>query len=145
MFRHPACGFILMLMLLPVFCSAQNKKESRLKTCVDELHQAMVNADSAGLSRMVLPELSYVHSNGEVDYKAGFISRITSGRSDFLNIKTAEAFFTISKKTGIVRFLMIADTNDNGKPGKLELRVMQVWQMRGGKWLLLARQSSRRV
>jgi len=34
-------------------------------------------------------------------------------------------------------------TNDSGKPGKVQIKVLGVWQKRGNDWKLLARQAVR--
>ena len=42
-----------------------------------------------------------------------------------------------------VRHSLAADTNDSGKPGKVALKILGVWQKQGGNWKLLARQAVR--
>ena len=122
-------------------CFAQSKAELEVRTAVEKLHTAMINADSSILVRMVSPLLAYVHSGGAVDDKTKFIEKIVSGKSDFVTISIAEQFITVSKKTAIVRHMLDATTNDGGKPGTVHLRIMQVWQKQGGRWELLARQA----
>jgi ketosteroid isomerase-like protein len=43
----------------------------------------------------------------------------------------------------IVRHTLTGDTNDSGKPGKVGIKMLQVWQKQGGQWKLLARQAVR--
>jgi len=128
---------------MPLSGFTQFKNEFRLKKAVENLYEAMVNADSTTMSKMVSGSLLYVHSSGIVDYKDEFISRIMSGASDFVKIETSEAFFNISGKVAIVRHVLSAKTNDGGKPGAVQLLIMQVWQRKGGRWILLARQASK--
>ena len=123
--------------------SAQENKKREVAEAIEKLHKAMVDADSTSLSKMVSPILEYVHSSGAVDYKKQFIEKIVSGKSDFVKIDIAEQFITISKKTAIVRHVLTADTNDSGKPGHIQLSIMQVWQKSGGHWRLLARKATK--
>jgi len=134
---------MVLVVFLASTCFAQYKRESEVKKAVEELHQAMINADSAALSRIVSPMLVYVHSSGVVDHKKQFIEKIVSGQSDFVTIIAAEPFVSVNRKTAIVRHVLLADTNDNGKPGKVQIRIMQVWQKEAGRWKLLARQAAK--
>ena len=45
--------------------------------------------------------------------------------------------------SAIVRHTLTADTNDSGKPGKVQIKILGVWQQQGGSWKLLARQAVR--
>ena len=49
----------------------------------------------------------------------------------------------VDANTAIVRHTLAADTNDGGKPGKVTIKILGVWQKQGGKWKLLARQAVR--
>jgi len=43
----------------------------------------------------------------------------------------------------IVRHIFKAKTNDGGKPGEVNIRVLLIWQKQKGGWKLLARQAVR--
>lgn len=121
--------------------SAQTKNERALRRALDQLHTAMVAADSQQLARLVWPALSYGHSSGQIDNKAVFIQKLVSGNSDFVSIRSEDPQLIISGKTALIRFRMEAETNDRGQPGKVSLLVLLVWQKKGGNWKLLARQA----
>ena len=108
---------------------------------VETFRSAMISADSATLLRLTSTGLSYGHSTGRIENRAEFITSLTSGKSDFIDIDLKEQQVTISGNTAVVRHLLHAKTNDNGRPGVTDLRVMQVWQKRKGFWYLLARQA----
>jgi len=40
-----------------------------------------------------------------------------------------------------VRHTLSGETLDSGKPGTVNLKVLQIWQKQGGAWKLLARQA----
>ena len=73
--------------------------------------------------------------------KKTFVDKIVTGKSDFVSIDLSEQTITVSDKTAIVRHLFKAKTNDGGKPGEVQLRIMLVWQKQKGGWKLLARQA----
>ena len=134
------------LIILPVFVFfnysfAQTKNETAIAAKVEALRKAMVDADSSILDMLAADELSYGHSGGTVENKKEFISKIISGKSDFISIDLTNQTIFISGKTAIVRHKLDAATNNDGKPGEVHLLVLLVWQKQHGEWKLLARQA----
>jgi ketosteroid isomerase-like protein len=122
--------------------SIENKEISKV---VEELYQAMINADNASLNRLIADSLSYGHSSGKVEGKTEFIENIVSGKSDFVTIDLSEQTISVKNNIAVVRHKLIADTNDEGKPGNVKLKVFWVFEKEKGKWKLLARQSIKLV
>ncbi len=125
------------------------KKEIKYKNEVwektQQLSTAMVNADSIVLDALTDNQLSYGHSSGSIDNKKKFIHKLTSGSSDFVEIKLEASDIIISGKTAIVRHDLNAKTLDNQVPGEVHLKVMLVWKYTKKKWKLLARQAVKTV
>jgi type IV pilus biogenesis protein CpaD/CtpE len=110
----------------------------------ERLRIAMVDPTRPALSALVADELSYGHSGGKVDTKESFIADLLDGKSDFVTITiTEQTVKVVDARTAIVRHALAADTNDSGKPGKVALKILGVWQKQGGNWKLLARQAVR--
>lgn len=130
-----------MLLLIAPGINAQAKLEADVANAIERLRKAMVDADSVMLDILVLPKLSYGHSGGHIDDKKEFVQKIVSGKSDFVTLEFAEQTISVNKNVAIVRHKLNATTNDNGKPGKVNLAVLLVWQKRHGDWKLLARQA----
>lgn len=126
---------------MPLIINAQDKKDRAVANVTEQLRLAMINPDKNQLEKLVAENLSYGHSSGAVDDKTTFVDKLVSGQSDFVNIDILEQSITITGKTAIVRHILQATTNDNGKPGEVKLRVLLVWLQQGGKWKLLARQA----
>lgn len=121
--------------------SAQPSKGIKLRLANEELRQAMIDGNRAGLEKLTHRDLSYGHSSGYIEGKAEFVEKIVSGKSDFVSIDLTEESFAISGKTAIVRHILKAKTNDGGKPGEVSLRILLLWKKQGGQWKLLARQA----
>ena len=121
--------------------TAQTKEEAGVGSAVEKLNKAMVNADKNELDALVSGALSYGHSSGLVEDKKAFIEKIVSGKSDFVSIILSEQTIHVQGKTAIVRHILKAQTNDGGKPGEVQLKVLQVWQKEGKSWKLMARQA----
>jgi ketosteroid isomerase-like protein len=133
----------VILLCINFFLFAQSKQEIAVASAVEQLKTAMINADKNALESIVADKLSYGHSSGAIDDKKLFVEKIASGQSDFVTIDLSEQTISVSGKTAIVRHILKAKTNDGGKPGEVNLRVMLVWQKQSGQWKLLARQAVR--
>lgn len=112
-------------------------------TAAERLRIAMIDPSPAALNQLVADDLSYGHSGGRVDTKASFISDLLDGKSDFVTIVISDQTIKVVGDVAIVRHTLTADTNDSGKPGKVQIKILGVWQKQGADWKLLARQAVR--
>lgn len=122
---------------------AQSRAESAVRSRVEALRRAMVDADAAALDELVSEDLSYGHSNAVVEDKKRFSEKLITGESDFLTMELSELTVKISGKTALVRCRLDGKTSDGGKPGQAKLHVLMVWQQKSGTWKLLARQATK--
>ena len=122
---------------------SQTKEESRVAAQVLELRRAMIDADGKSLRSLTSEKLSYGHSNGLVEDRVSFVKKLVTGESDFVNMELSDQTISVSGQTAIVRHRLDADIKDGGKPNKVKLQVLLVWQRQGGDWKLLARQAIR--
>ena len=118
--------------------------EPAVAAAAERLRVAMVDPTPAALRALVSDDLSYGHSGGKVDTQSSFISDLLDRKSDFVTLAiTDQTIKVVDGNTAIVRHTLTADTNDSGKPGKVALKILGVWQKQGGEWKLLARQAVR--
>ena len=130
-------GFMLLL------CNTgfTQSKLQKLENAIAQLRLALIDADSVKLMQLTSPQLSYGHSSGKIDNQQDFVSKIVSGKSDFITMELQNQTITIAGKTAVVRHKLDATINDNGKPGEVHLLVLLIWQKQHGDWKLLARQA----
>ena len=133
--------FSIIIVISTLRLPAQSKDEKAVTGAVEKLRLAMINADKQALDDLTAEKLSYGHSGGALDDKKIFVDKLVSGASDFVTIDLSEQSVTISKNTAIVRHILKATTNDGGKPGEVNLRILLVWQKQRDSWKLLARQA----
>lgn len=117
--------------------------EQLVAAAAEKLRVAMIDPTPAALTALVADDLSYGHSGGRVDTKDSFIGDLVAGKSDFVTIAISDQTIKVVGSTAIVRHTLTADTNDSGKPGKVQIKILGVWQQQGGQWKLLARQAVR--
>lgn len=135
-------SILLVLALVGCICGIRGQqKKTAVAAAVEQLRRAMVDADSVMLDKLTAAKLSYGHSSGHIDDKTLFISKIVSGKSDFVTLEFADQTISVDRDVAIVRHKLNATTNDSGKPGEVHLAVLLVWQKQQGAWKLLARQA----
>jgi hypothetical protein len=117
--------------------------EQAVAAAAEKLRVAMIDPTPAALTAFVADDLSYGHSGGRVDTKDSFIGDLIAGKSDFVTIAITDQTPKVVGNTAIARHTLTADTNDSGKPGKVQIKILGVWQQQGGQWKLLARQAVR--
>jgi ketosteroid isomerase-like protein len=108
---------------------------------VDALHAALVNADPRALSDLIAPEVSYGHSNGNVQDRAALLAYVEANEMDLVKIETLNQSISLAGFTAIVRRTFAASFVKAGTPGDLKIGNLQIWQKQQGKWKLLARQA----
>jgi ketosteroid isomerase-like protein len=139
---------ILLVIICPLLffaAQAQSKKEKAVADAVEKLRVAMIDGNKEKLEAVASDQLSYGHSGGHVEGKTEFVEKIASGKSDFVTIELKDQAITVTGKTAVVRHLLNATTNDNGKPGEVHLKILLVFQKQNGQWKLLARQAVKAV
>jgi hypothetical protein len=109
----------------------------------EKLRVAMIDPTRDNVAALAADQLSYGHSGGKVDTKESFIADLLDGKSDFVTITITDQSVRVVDNAAIVRHTLTADTNDSGKPGKVRIKILQVWQKQRGQWKLLARQAVR--
>jgi hypothetical protein len=127
----------------PVFAQTKDdsKDERAVATAVETLRKALVDPDKTTLDALVLDELTYGHSNGNLQDKAAFEEALLNKSSDFVTIDLSNQTVKVVGNTAWVRHTLTATTNDGGKPGNAHLSVLLVWVRQKGQWRLLARQA----
>lgn len=126
------------------FAPVVSAQSTDVATAAEQLRVQMVEPTEKGLDKLVLEDLSYGHSSGRIDTKSSFIGDLMKGASDFVTLDITDQSVKVTGDTAVIRHTLSATTNDSGKPGKVNLKVLQVWQKQvSGEWKLLARQAVR--
>ncbi len=112
-----------------------------IAAAVDALHTALVNADPRALSDLIAPEVSYGHSNGNVQDRATLLAYVEANELDLVKIQTLDQSITIVGSNAVVRHTFAANFIKAGVTGDLKIGNLQIWQKQHGKWKLLARQA----
>jgi ketosteroid isomerase-like protein len=137
-------GLLLLMVFFQysVFAQKTNaREENAVKSQVEILRQAMIDADGAKLKALTSDQLNYVHSNGNFQNQTEFIEGIVSGKSDFVSIDFQNQTIAIQNDVAVVRHILSAHTKDDGIDRDIKIGIMLVWQKQKNKWILIARQA----
>jgi hypothetical protein len=106
---------------------------------------AMIKADEAALNRLLADELTYTHSNANMQSKAQFIADLKSGAIKYVSVQPSESdlkirvFGTIAIVNGIAAVNVI----DHGNNLNFKIRYTTAHVNRGGHWQMVNWQSTR--
>jgi ketosteroid isomerase-like protein len=108
--------------------SSNTGEEIAVASSVENLRQAMIDADAKKLAALTSIDLSYGHSNGHLENQSMFIGNIVSGASDFVAIEFQNQTIAIVGDVAIVRHTLSAHTKDGGVDKDIKIGIMLVWQ-----------------
>jgi ketosteroid isomerase-like protein len=113
---------------------------------VDAFKSAYLAVDRAQLEALLAPELSYGHATGEVETRQQFVDRLAPGVGVPRSIELSDRRVTLVGDDATVRHNFTAEAvNRTGQPVPIRISVMEVWQKRGGNWVMLAHQAYPRL
>lgn len=104
---------------------------------------AMLKGDTAALGALLADDLVYTHSSGKVDTKASLIDDIKTGQMKYRSIRPEGPTMRLYGDTAVATGLAAVEVNNHGQELNLKLRYTDVWVNRGGKWQMVAWQSTR--
>jgi ketosteroid isomerase-like protein len=141
--RRSAVGGALLAAALMPLAWAQSGDERAVAAAVEQLRVAMLHPDRDTLQALIADDVSYGHSDSHLDTKVSLIESVLTGRSANTALDFGVPQIGVHGDVAVVRNLFVADTFNSGKPGHVDLKVLQVWQKRGASWQLIARQAVR--
>lgn len=120
---------------------SQSVDELNLSKTLKEFHTALVNKNTVSINQQTDKALSYGHSNGWVETKADLLKNLQSGYLVYQSYKEDSLAITLNGNLASARFIADIAVQLNGNPGMFHLKVLEVWQKKGNRWVLFARQA----
>jgi hypothetical protein len=122
---------------------AQTPDEKQVADRVESLRRLLIDPDKSALEDLAAAELSYGHSTGLIEDKAGFVNSNVQKKTVFTSVNFSDQTIKIAGDLAIVRNHFTGETNNNQVPGKIDIIVLLIWQKQNGQWKLLARQAAK--
>ncbi len=104
---------------------------------------AMISGNKTNLDSLLADELSYTHSTGKNETKAEFITAITSHAVTYEAIEPEEAKARIYRGIAVVTGRARIKVKNGNERLSFLARFTEVDEYRGGRWQLVAWQSTR--
>ena len=105
--------------------------------------QAMIDGDLPTLSDLLLDDLHYSHTRGDVETKSQFLSTIESNRIDYLGAEPRDVEVRVFGDTAVITGLSDMDLTVRGERMVFTIRFLEVSRKDDSGWKLLAWQSVR--
>jgi sugar phosphate isomerase/epimerase len=113
-----------------------------IEISVEQLHRAMVEADSLQLHNLTTEELTYGHSSGSIEDRDTYIGSMLGG-DDYISIDFTDQDITIKDDMAWVRGNINIVLMTDGKENPINLKVLYVFGRQDGYWKLFSRQAVR--
>lgn len=94
----------------------------------------MKQGDIGALSRILHPDLKYVHSDGSSDSKASYVDGVSSGKWIYKTVDVVETKISIDRKTA--QFVGVAHIEVilAGKRSSIDCGFTAEWVLESGEW-----------
>src|SRR6218665_1316611 len=93
----------LSLITVSMMFAQKNNDQQAVADASEKLRLAMISGDKTILESLILPELTYGHSNGHIDDAKEFVEKLVSKQSNFITIENTNQSIQNVDKTAIVR------------------------------------------
>ena len=105
--------------------------------------QAMANKDIDTLNTLLADDLIYTHSSARLDTKQSLIGNMESGSTVYTSVAPSDVKAIDCGDTVILTGSCRISVMSGGKPNSFGVRFTDVWANKGGKWQMVAWQSTR--
>jgi uncharacterized protein (TIGR02246 family) len=133
-----------MLLLVPALLLGAGAEDA-VKQAERDWASAVVKKDFAVLERVLSDDLAYTHSDGRLDTKPAFIEALRSGKQAY-NAAEHESIDVrlIGKDVALVRTRLKMTAASGGQTAMpANYSTLRVYQLKNGRWQLVAHQSAR--
>lgn len=108
----------------------------------DRRYDAMIAQDATALAATLADEFQYHQPTGKVQDKPGYIKQVTGGAVKLVSAKRYDVKIQLYGNTATAMGSTLVQAEFDGKPVTMDLRYLNVWVNRDGRWQLAARQSA---
>ena len=139
-----ACAFSV-LQALPVAQATLGKAEQAVVQAEKDRFTAMVKVDEAALNRLLADDLTYTHSNANLQTKAQLVSDLKAGDIKYVSIVPSDTDWKvrINGSVAIVNGVAAVNVIDHGNNLKFKIRFTDAHTNRSGSWQMYNWQSTR--
>ena len=105
--------------------------------------EAMAKKDIATLNALIADDLVYTHSTARLDTKQSLIGNMESGSTVYTSVVPSDVKAQDLGDTVVLTGSCRIGVMSQGRPNSFGVRFTDVWANHGGKWQMVAWQSTR--
>jgi ketosteroid isomerase-like protein len=105
--------------------------------------EAMAKKDIAALNALISDDLVYTHSTARLDTKQSLIGNMESGSTVYTSVVPSDVKAQDLGDTVVLTGSCKIGVMSQGRPNSFGVRFTDVWANNGGKWQMVAWQSTR--
>ena len=101
--------------------------------------------DFAALDKIMADDAQYCHGTGRIDSKAAFLNTLKTGGNRYIKYELSGAHVHASGNLAVINASASLTVNPGGRgPSNEEMVVTLVYEKRGGQWVMISSQSTRK-
>lgn len=108
-----------------------------------EYGKALAASDTAALDKLLSADLLYTHSGGNTDTKAAYLDSLKSGNQKYTLFEYEKLDSKMYGNTALIFGVVHVKSLTKGTASESHLRIIHVWVKQGGRWQLVAHQSTK--
>ena len=132
----------ILVSVLVLGCATLNAQEAEVKEAENAWVKAATANDQAALGNLLAPKLVYTHSTGVVEGKSEYMKAVDSFQK-YKSIEFENMKINVYGNAAIVNTKARMVGTTKGTPFDNQLLLIHVWVKQGGKWQLVAHQTTR--
>src|ERR1041385_1042705 len=105
--------------------------------------EAMAKKDIRKLNELIADDLIYTHSSARLDTKQSLIGNMESGSTVYTSVVPSDVKAQDLGDTVVLTGSCKISVNAGGRPNSFGVRFTDVWANKGGRWQMVAWQSTR--
>jgi ketosteroid isomerase-like protein len=105
--------------------------------------EAMAKKDIASLNELIADDLVYTHSTARLDTKQSLIGNMESGSTVYTAVVPSDVKAQDLGDSVVLTGSCRISVMSQGRPNSFGVRFTDVWANKGGKWQMVAWQSTR--
>jgi ketosteroid isomerase-like protein len=131
------------MLIAALFAAAMAALPADLARAAHDYDEAQVKSDKVALERLIAPDYRLQNSSGAVQDKRSFIADQVAPGYRLDPFKIEEPFETVMGDTALLGGVATITGTSEGQAYKVRLRFVDVWQKRGGRWMVVFSQATR--
>jgi ketosteroid isomerase-like protein len=108
-----------------------------------EYGKALAAGDTAALDKLISADLLYTHSGSNTDTKDTYLGALKSGNLKYTLFDYEKMDSKMYGNTGLIFAVVHVKSLTKGTESESRLRIIHVWVKQGGRWQLVAHQSTK--